>query len=88
MRFTHLGKRVELKGIKQQVSHCTAISTMGLQQLFNREAVQHCVQFKWDLVGSLQHMDMGAVHSISEGQDVDIPDQIQTLLNEFVDLFQ
>jgi len=53
MRFTHLGKRVELKGIKQQVSHCTAISAMGLQQLFNREAVQHCVQFKWDLVGSL-----------------------------------
>jgi hypothetical protein len=33
-------------------------------------------------------MDMGAVHSISEGQDADIPDQIQTLMNEFVDLFQ
>ena len=46
MKFTYQGKRIELHGVKQH-TQCTAISYNCLQNWISREAVQHCIQFKW-----------------------------------------
>jgi hypothetical protein len=46
LRFTYHGKRIELFGVRQQIDHCTPISSCCLQGLLQRDAVQHCLQFK------------------------------------------
>jgi hypothetical protein len=88
MKFTYQGKRIELHGVKQQVTQCSAISSSGLQGLFNREAVQHCVQFKWSSEQSQLVAGDTEIHSLSLNNTTELSKQIQSLLNTYDDLFQ
>jgi hypothetical protein len=88
MRFTYLRKRIELQCVRQQVSQCPVITAIGLQGLLSREAIQHCVQFKWDRELPNQSSDSGEVHALNEGHAAGFPHQIQSLLDDFEDLFQ
>jgi hypothetical protein len=56
--------------------------------LFNREAVQHCVQFKWSSEQSQLAAGDTEIHSLSLNNTAELPEQIQSLLNTFDDLFQ
>jgi hypothetical protein len=84
MRFTYQGKRIQLQGINQQVAQCAMISSSGLQSLFSRDAVQHCLQIKWSntLPLCLEDYSLNAVATEA------VPVQVQLLLDQYEDLFQ
>ena len=88
MRFTYEGRRIELHGVKQQISQCPAITFVALQGLFSGEAVQHYVQFKWESDQAQQSSAPMEIHALNEGQAAMLPQQIQSLLGDYVDLFQ
>jgi len=87
MRFTYQGRRVELFGVKQNSSHCAAISSSGLQGLLSREAVQQCLLFKME---EYQTESSGAqeLYSVSLSEIGEVPPNIQILLQQYADLFQ
>jgi len=74
MKFTYQGKRIELQGVKQHIAQCTAISFIGLQGLFIREAVQHCVQFRWSTKLSQQESEHQEIHSLNVNSAAELPE--------------
>lgn len=44
MRFPHNGRRIQLQGVKDDLSRCTAVSAHKLQGLLKKKAVTHCIQ--------------------------------------------
>lgn len=88
MRFTYLGKRIELHGVRQRAPQCASISAKGLQRLLKREAIQHCVQVKWVSKQSQKPSNSCELNSISVDKTEALPDQIQLLLEAYEDLFQ
>lgn len=89
MKITYMGKRIELHGVQQQMSHCAPISASCLQSLIIREAVLHCLQFKWcspqeqHLVEPMEVL----VHFISMDSSGELSHQIKSLLDSYADLF-
>jgi len=44
MRFIHNGTRVTLRGVRSEVSKCSAVSASRLKELLRGRAVTHCIQ--------------------------------------------
>jgi hypothetical protein len=65
LRFTYHGKRIELFGVRQQIDHCTPISSCCLQGLLQRDAVQHCLQFKVEVPQAQLPDAVQEVHTVS-----------------------
>ena len=59
-----------------------------MQGLFSWEAVQHYVQFKWESDQAQQSSAAMEIHALNEGQAAMLPQQIQSLLDDYADLFQ
>jgi hypothetical protein len=75
MRFLHKGTRVTLRGIRPEVTRCSAISVGRLKGLLRRQAMTHCVQMLPRSLSSSPHVtDSAAVLTIAESET---PVQIQ-----------
>jgi hypothetical protein len=88
MKFTYQGQRIELHGVSNVVAQCSAISAIGLQGLLSREAVHHCLQFKWEGDQPMLASQDQGINSITVTHADSLPDQVQSLLDSYQDLFQ
>lgn len=86
MRFWHKGTRVTLRGIRPEVTRCSAISAGRLKGLLRRQAVTHCVQMlPRSLPDSPPITDSATVLAIAESKP---PVQIQQILDQYQDVFR
>lgn len=85
MKFTMNGTRVHLQGIKQDLTRCSSISKEGLKGLINRQAVAHCLQFRWEAKPDKLHEGVCAVTTLLDKQNIP---ELQVLLEQYAGLFQ
>ena len=85
MKFTMNGTRVHLQGIKQDLTRCSSISKEGLKGLINRQAVTHCLQFRWEAKPDKLDEGVCAVTTLLDKQNFP---ELQVLLEQYADLFQ
>lgn len=86
MRFLHKGTRVTLRGIRPEVTRCSAISVGRLKGLLRRQAMTHCVQMLPRSLPSSPHVtDSAAVLAIAESET---PVQIRQVLDQYQDVFR
>jgi len=89
MRFPLHGSRVLIKGIKDDITSCKAISSGKLKGLLRRKAITHCVELRHIQESSADH----SVLEISSADIVEISpsgvhEPIQKLVHQFDTLFQ
>uniref|UniRef100_A0A0A8Y0Z0 Uncharacterized protein n=1 Tax=Arundo donax TaxID=35708 RepID=A0A0A8Y0Z0_ARUDO len=78
MRFTHNRHQILLQGIQDDVSKCPEVSAKKLDGLIRRGAVTHLIEF------IPSHM----VCAISDSSSSELPVELQSLLQEFSELFK
>lgn len=86
MRFTYKGRRIELQGLEDDVSHCAEISQSKLQGLFRQQAISYCIQLQ-----QIQEDTPDEDPSPITDQDYDfsaLPPQTAALIKEFSHLFE
>lgn len=86
MRFMHKGSRITLRGVRPEMTKCSAISPGRLKGLLRRQAVTHYVQFKPCAIS--QSGSVSEVPQVCAIQQQDIPVQIQHLLGKYEDVFR
>jgi hypothetical protein len=86
MRFMHKGARVTLRGIRPEVTKCSAISVGRLKGLLRRQAVTHYVQLLPKSVTYSQEVSRSS--DICAANDSDMPEQIQKVLAQYQDVFK
>lgn len=85
MRFTRNGVRVQLQGITKDLSKCPVVTKEGLRGLLNRQAVTHCIQFRWC---GHEMVEEASVNSVTVPQDISHSPELQKLLEDYGELFQ
>lgn len=82
IRLPHNGKRIQLTGIRDELSQCTKISGHKLRGLLNRQAVSYCIQL------TPIPSDPDETNSIlAIAQEDSLAPSIQSLLDKFSELF-
>uniref|UniRef100_A0A0A9DEA6 Retrotransposon gag domain-containing protein n=1 Tax=Arundo donax TaxID=35708 RepID=A0A0A9DEA6_ARUDO len=81
MRFSHKGRRIQLTGLRDDLTKCKKISVHKLRGLIKRKAVTHCIQFQ--NVAPVCQLDMD--NSLSSHP---VPDNITELVQQHEALFQ
>lgn len=84
MRFPHLGRRIQLKGIREDKVPASPISQRKLKGLFRRKAVSDCVIIQPELASDSVHHD----HVFSIAEKEEIPQVVQQLISKYDSLFQ
>jgi hypothetical protein len=59
MRFVHNGSSITLRGVKPEVTKCSAVSVGKLKGLIRRKAITHCVQL---LPSTTQSQSIDSAH--------------------------
>ena len=85
MRFSHLGRRITLHGITDNIASCRPVQLSKFPGLQRRGAISHLVQLQLQPDGQTFQVDV--VEQRKEQAETQIVPQIQQLLDEFVDVF-
>jgi hypothetical protein len=75
MRFVHNGSSITLRGVKPEVTKCSAISVGKLKGLIRRKAITHCVQL---LPSTTQSQSIDSTYQ--QVSSVQIPKEIQSAM--------
>lgn len=87
MRITHLGKRVALQGVKDQLDSCPPISSKKLQGLMKHGGVACCLQLVSTEVSAKVSDELQYICTIQNEPTEEIQPPIQELIQEFDHLF-
>lgn len=52
LRIPHNGKRIQLKGIKLDLTKCARVSAHKLKGLLKKKSITHCVQLRQVFLGA------------------------------------
>jgi len=85
MRFPHLGRRIQLKGIRDVVQPCTPVRAHKLKGLLKKKALVQCLQVQAIHLSS----EPLSIHSLSEvsTDQPEMPPQIRAVVQKFQHLF-
>lgn len=87
MRVTHLGKRITLQGVRDQLQDCPEITSKKLQGLIKNGAVSCCIQMDSEaLMGPLSEGKQ-YICSVESDETAAVPSEIQALVQEYNHLF-
>lgn len=88
IRFTHLGKRIELFGVHSKADQCSEITAQCLSKLLAQEAIQFGLHIKMESPEPQANDAVQELRSITMSNPVELPVEVKALLNSFKDLFQ
>ena len=85
MHFTHNKRRITLPGVVDSVASCKPVQVQKLKVLQRRGAISHMVQLQ--LMPDGQTFQVDAVDGNNDSNESNIVPEIQSLIQEFSDIF-